>query len=195
LTRLLLIRHAQSEWNALGRWQGLADPDLSELGRTEATVVAARLAGLGLRRVISSDLRRAAQTADIIAETLGTGPIERMSALREIDVGRWSGLTRAQIEEGWPGAIERWRRGEDVGNDGEDRNVFRERIVATVASLAAGNTDPVLVVTHAGAIAAVETHLGVHPGRPVGRLFGRWFTHDGELRADGDRIVFIDADG
>jgi probable phosphoglycerate mutase len=189
LTRLLLIRHAESEWNAEGRWQGLADPALSARGREQARAVADRLAVLGLERVVSSDLQRAAQTADIISGALGLGPVEQLAALREIDVGEWSGLTRPEIEERWPNAIDRWRLGEDVGNRGEDRSAFRERIVAAIAALAQSGSGPTLVVTHAGAIAAVEVHLDVHPGLPLPKLGGRWFFYDDELRVEGDRIA------
>lgn len=190
MTRLLLLRHAESEWNAEGRWQGLADPVLSERGRSDARTAAASLEG-AVARIVSSDLQRAAQTADIIADALGLGAVERVRDLREIDVGKWSGLTRAEIEERWPGAVERWRRGENVGNDGEDRDAFRERIVAAVIALAGGD-GPILAVTHAGAISAVENHLDVHPGVPLPRMGGRWFDFDGSLRAAGERIALID---
>ncbi len=191
MTRLLLIRHAESEWNAQGRWQGLADPGLSERGRSEAAASAAKLAGK-VERIVSSDLRRAAATADIIGEALGIGPVERLGDLREIDVGEWSGLTRPEIDERWPNGIERWRRGEDVGNGAEDRDAFRERILRAVTRLAAAGGGPTLVVTHAGAISAVETHLDVHPGVPLPKLGGRWFEFDGTLSVIGGRVALLD---
>lgn len=193
MTRLLLLRHAESEWNAEGRWQGLADPELSERGRNDARAAAARLEG-SVARIVSSDLQRAAQTADIISDALRLGPVERMPDLREIDVGRWSGLTRAEIDERWPGAVERWRRGENVENDGEDRDAFRERIIAALGAVVGAGGGPILAVTHAGAISAVEIHLGVHPGVALPKMGGRWFDYDGSLRAAGDRIVLIDED-
>ena len=192
MTRLLLIRHAESEWNAVGRWQGLADPVLSERGRAEARAAAAILSGV-VGRVVCSDLQRAAETADIISEVLGLGPVERLGELREIDVGEWSGLTRSDIEERWPGGIERWFRGEDVGNGAEDRAAFRERVVAAITSLAGEDRGPTLVVTHGGAISAVEIHLDVHPGVPFPRLAGRWFDFDGSLRVASDRFA-LDSD-
>lgn len=191
MTRLLLLRHAESEWNAEGRWQGLADPVLSERGRSDARAAAARLEG-AVSRIVSSDLQRAAQTADIISDALRLGPVERAPNLREIDVGRWSGLTRAQIDERWPGAVDRWRSGENVGNGGEDRDAFRERIIAALNAVAGAGGGPILVVTHAGAISAVEMHLDVHPGVPLPKMAGRWFDFDGSLRAEGERIVLID---
>ncbi len=191
MTRLLIIRHAESEWNAQGRWQGQADPGLSELGRRQARAGASKLAG-SIERIVSSDLQRAATTADIIAEVLSLGPVERVPALREIDVGEWSGLTSPEIEDRWPGAIERWRRGEGAAHGGEDRDVFRKRILAAVASLAEPEKGPLLVVTHGAAIGVVERYLDVHPGLPVPKLAGRWFSYDGVLRADGDRVELVD---
>lgn len=189
MTRLLLVRHAESEWNAQGRWQGQADPDLSERGRSQARSASASLQGK-VERIVSSDLQRAAATADIIGDALGF-PVERVRELREVDVGEWSGLTSAEIEERWPGGIERWRAGEDVLPGGELRDAFRERIVSAVRSVADGDHRPVLVVTHGAAIGVLERYLDAHPGKPVPKLAGRWFEFDGTLRAIGDRVMLV----
>ena len=194
MTRVFLLRHAESEWNAAGLWQGQADPPLSEHGRREAAEAAPCLAG-EVSRVVSSDLRRAAETAGIIADVLGLAAPEYDPALREIDVGAWSGLTSAQIEEGWPGGIELWRDGKDAGNAGEDRSSFRDRILAAVIGHASHAPAPLLIVTHGAAIGVVERHLGVHPGVPVPRLSGRWLTYDGELRPAGDRVPLVSLEG
>lgn len=189
MTRLLLIRHSESEWNAVGRWQGQADPPLSDRGRAQAREAANGLQG-EVARVISSDLKRAAETADIIASVLGLSPVDRDEQLREIDVGAWSGLTTEEIEDRWPGAIERWRAGEPVDNGGERREGFLERIATAVKTLARNDGGPVLVVTHGAAIGVIERHLEVHPGSAVPRLGGRWFEVDDHIRAVGDRVQF-----
>lgn len=188
--RVFLVRHAESEWNAQKRWQGQADPELSDRGREEARTAASRLAG-EVTRIVSSDLRRAAVTADIFSEVLGLGPVERDERLREINVGEWSGLTSAEIDERWPGAIERWRRGEYVASGGEDRGEFRERILEAVRTHASRDASPLVVVTHGAAIGVVERHLGVHPGVAVPKLAGRWFAVAEELHADGERIDLL----
>lgn len=193
MTRALLIRHAESEWNAEGRWQGQADPDLSERGRLDAAA-AAESVDRSIEGVVSSDLRRAAATADIIGDALGL-EVSREPALREIAVGEWSGLTSAEVEERWPGAIERWRRGEAAAPGGEDPSAFRLRILDAVRSLAESRTGPLLVVTHGAAIGMVERHLGVHPGLPVPKLAGRWFELSGSLRVMGDRIHLLGEGG
>src|SRR5688572_19392365 len=89
--RLLLLRHGQSTWNADGRWQGQADPPLSPLGEEQARDAARRLAPGQFSRVLASDLRRARQTAEILADALRL-PVEVDPDLREIDVGDWQGL-------------------------------------------------------------------------------------------------------
>ena len=102
------MRHGQSEWNAIGRWQGQADPPLSDLGRRQARE-AARAIG-AVDAVWASDLRRAAETAAIISADIGVGPVVLDPDLRERDAGEFSGLTRAEIEERFPGYLEDDRR-------------------------------------------------------------------------------------
>src|SRR3954471_3985163 len=102
-TRLLLVRHGQSEWNAQGRWQGQADPPLTDLGRAQARA-AARSVG-SVDGIFASELQRATETAAIIAEELGLGPVLIDEGLRERDAGAWSGLTRDEIHERFPGYL------------------------------------------------------------------------------------------
>ena len=189
MRRLFLIRHAESEWNAQGRWQGHADPPLTDRGRADAGAIAGWFEGR-VAGVASSDLRRARQTAQIVADRLGSATVVVDANLREIDVGEFMGLTRDEIDRRWPGFVDRWRSGEvESLPGGEDRTVFRKRIMAGLESVSALASDgPLLVVTHATAIGVLEGHLGVHPGTPMPRLCGRWFELDGELRAVGDRV-------
>jgi broad specificity phosphatase PhoE len=162
-TRLLLARHGETEWNRTGRFQGHADPPLSEIGRAQAAALAESLADDGIRAVYTSDLLRASETARVVATRLGLRVVED-AGLREIDVGSWSGLTRDEIAARDPEGFERWLRGE-VGHDGETRDQLTERVVAAVERIAhshAGAT--VLVVTHGGAIRALRRHAAGDPG-------------------------------
>ncbi|MDQ1359299.1 MAG: glucosyl-3-phosphoglycerate phosphatase [Acidimicrobiaceae bacterium] len=177
MTRLLLLRHAESEWNAQGRWQGQADPPLSPQGEEQATEAGRLLRPVGITAVVSSDLQRARATASRI--TLGlpavAGPIGTDAGLREYAVGAWSGLTRPQIEAGWPGQIEAWRRGRLFSTPGgEERDAFVARIYAAVTRVALARPgNVVLVITHGGVISALCRSLDV-PARRFAHLAGLW---------------------
>jgi broad specificity phosphatase PhoE len=193
VTRLLLVRHGQSEWNAQGRWQGQADPHLSDHGREEARLAASALSGFG-GIVFSSPLLRARETAEIISAHVSDGSVFLEPDLREIDVGEFSGLTNDQIEQRMPDAWQMLRAGKlSAFPGGEAREHFLQRVLGSLERIATHHPEAdVLAVAHGGAIAAVERHLGVHPGHGVGNLVGRWFVLDGALSADGDRIAFAD---
>src|SRR5689334_12745091 len=104
MPRLLLVRHGESEWNADGRWQGQADPPLSDLGRRQARNAAAHVGAVDA--IVASPLERARVTAETISEALGVGPVLVEPDLMERHAGEWQGLTRAQIEEQYPGYLD-----------------------------------------------------------------------------------------
>lgn len=166
-TVLLLARHGETDWNAVGRWQGRADPPLNDRGRSQAAALAATLLGAHVDAVVSSTLARAAETADIVAASLGLLPVARDADLGEIDVGSWSGLTRAEVAERFPEGFARWQAG-DIGHDGETREQLAARVVAALHRVAAAHAGGrVLVVTHGGAIRAARRHATGDPGAPV----------------------------
>lgn len=98
---LWLVRHGQTDWNLAGRFQGQADPGLNETGRHQAALLAARLAGRPFDALYSSDLLRARETADRLADELGL-PVHLDARLREVNHGEWDGLLRAEIEARFP---------------------------------------------------------------------------------------------
>lgn len=166
-TRIVLVRHGESEWNSTRRFQGHADPPLTEAGHAQARALAARLEADGVAAVYSSDLRRAAETAAAIGERLGL-PVVTDPDLREIDVGSWAGLTRAEVEQRFPEGFARWQRGE-VGHDGETHEELTARVVAAVERLAASHPDEtVVVVSHGGSIRALRRHAEGTPGDVLG---------------------------
>lgn len=185
-TGLLLVRHGQSTWNAEGRWQGHADPPLSETGLRQARAAAPALAGIDA--VWCSDLVRARQTAEACAPPKTV--VDEDPRLRERDVGSWTGLTREEIEDRWPGWIADGRR-----PDGwEDDAVLAGRAWAALRSVAAtlGAGRRSLVVSHGGVIRAVEARQGAPP-RPVPNLGGVWLhAASGDLVL-GDRVTLVDA--
>lgn len=191
MTRVLLVRHAETEWNAEGRFQGHADPPLSEAGRQQAKDAAAGLAGR-FDGIVASDLRRASETAGIIGAELEL-PIELDATLREIDVGSWAGLTVAEIEGRWPGALDAWRHGHARPHGAsEGRKEFTARAMAAVRGLAGRVTGRrCLVVTHGAFLGSIERELGVHPGVGMPHLGGRWLDVADEIRAVGDRVLLL----
>lgn len=187
--RVLLVRHGQSEWNAMGRWQGQADPPLSELGRTQAREAARALGTVDA--IWSSDLQRASETALIIAHDLGIGPVVIEPDLRERDAGAYSGLTRDEIEERFPGYLA--ERRPPPGWEPQEALVARAlRALRRIADeLPRGD---VVAITHGGIIYAVEGHLGVDHQR-IANTGGRWVTvaPDGSVPMRlGERLLLSD---
>ena len=187
-TRLLVLRHGQSEWNAVGRWQGQADPPLSEEGRLQA-------AGAGLQlgtfdAIWASDLQRASWTAGIIAEIIGIGPVLLDPRLRETHVGPWEGLTHDEVNTGWPGFLDTHQRPEGF----EPYDDAAARMTAAFVDIAAASPGgEVLVVSHGGVIRAVRRMLGA-PDAKMPNLGGSWFSvEDGQVRA-GEVVDLADAE-
>ncbi len=186
MTRLLLVRHGQSEWNALGKWQGQADSPLTDTGRQQA-----RKAGSVVGKfdaIFSSDLQRASETAVIISEVLGIGPVLVEPDLRERCAGLWQGLTREEIEKGWPGALTSGERPE--GYELDDQVLSRVQHALTKIVNTLESDGDVLVVTHGGVIYSVEGSCGI-PMVRIPNLGGRWIYFDeGEVRL-GDRVDLV----
>ena len=194
MRRLLLLRHGQSTWNAEGRWQGWADPPLSELGREQARWAAVSLLSVGFHAVVSSDLRRARETAEIVATELGLGSVDVVPGLRERDVGAWSGLTSDEIEAKWPGQLDEWRAGQ-LAQIPEGEGDIAGRVMAALDEvLVSHHGDTVLAVTHGGVIRSTERALGVEPSR-VRNVGGRWvLADDGAALRAGEVVVLPEPD-
>ncbi len=157
-----LLRHAESLWNAARRWQGHGDPPLSEAGRkaaaARAEAVVAQVSQSGRPvRLVCSDLQRAVETSAFIGALLGQQPT-RLPALREIDVGRWSGLTRDEIAARDPEALLAFES-EDPdarAGGGESRRDARGRVRRAVIALGLRHPETdLLLVVHLGVIRAL----------------------------------------
>lgn len=152
-TRVVLVRHGESTWNAQGRLQGQGGTGLSERGRRQAALTATYLCGRypDVVAAVGSDLERAVATA---APWVAASGIEVVADLRwrEIDVGTWSGKTWAQVEDSDPATLAAWRAGNDVRRGGgETFAELRSRTWGVLRELGAvGGT--VLVFTHGGSI-------------------------------------------
>jgi broad specificity phosphatase PhoE len=157
VTTIHLARHGETDWNRELRWQGHCDPPLNALGREQARALAELLAGTGIAAVYSSDLRRASETAEIVAAGLQL-PVRLDPALRELDVGSWSGQTLDELAARYPRAIVRWQAtGERGWEGGESHEDMAGRVLAAIRSIAGDHAaEEVLVVSHGGPIRALR---------------------------------------
>jgi probable phosphoglycerate mutase len=154
VTTILLARHGETDWNRDNRFQGHADPPLNESGRTQAAELSAALADEPLAAAYSSPLRRAFETAEIVAAPHGLGPVP-MDALREVDVGSWQGLTRAEVEQRFPKQYARWLDYEAGWENGESYEEMGRRVIAGLLELAAAHEgERILAVSHGGPVRA-----------------------------------------
>lgn len=165
--RLLLLRHGQTEYNATSRMQGQLDTDLSDLGRAQAVAAAEVLAKRQPLVIVSSDLRRALDTATTLGDQAGMS-VSVDERLRETHLGDWQGLTHHEVDDIAPGARLAWR--DDARwapHNGESRVDVANRSLPVVAeqlrNLPEWGVDevdrPVVLVAHGGLIAALTAAL------------------------------------
>jgi glucosyl-3-phosphoglycerate phosphatase len=168
IRRLVMLRHGQTDFNLGSRMQGQLDTDLSHLGRSQAVAAAEVLGKLRPLLIVSSDLRRAYDTAVKLGECTGLS-VRVDDRLRETRLGDWQGLTHSQIDAEVPGARLAWR--EDATwapHGGESRVDVAARSLPLVVELVSaeqewGGADrcdrPVVLVAHGGLIAALSAAL------------------------------------
>lgn len=172
-TTLLIVRHGQTEWNALGRIQGASNTPLNAIGIEQARRIARRLATTPVAAVYSSDLSRAADTARIIRERFaaaGEVPLRLSPRLREIAYGDWEGRTREELEAtGWGDALRRWQAGcrgplPEGAETREQADARIDEFLACVVPRHAGET--VVIVGHGGTLRLMLCRLlGLPPER------------------------------
>ncbi|MFO7767374.1 MAG: histidine phosphatase family protein [bacterium] len=153
-TYLVLIRHAQTDWNSQYRFQGHADTPLNEEGRAAIRPTVEALRGWAPAALYTSDLIRAREMAEAAAEELG-GELESREGLRECSYGAWEGLTVGEIEEDHPGELEAWRADEEkvARGGGESLREMQDRSWAGLEAIADEHTgETVGVFTHSGPI-------------------------------------------
>ncbi len=155
MTTLILVRHGETDWNAQHRWQGHSDTALNEVGREQARRLADELEPV--EALYSSDLARARETAEIIAERLSL-ETRLDPRLRERGFGSWEGLTTEEIESSFPDEQARWRAGIGAGaHDAESFDSFAARVGSFVDDVVQRHLgEEVLVVTHGGTIRVVH---------------------------------------
>jgi probable phosphoglycerate mutase len=162
----VLWRHGRTAWNAERRFQGQTDIPLDEVGRVQASRAARALSRLVPSRIVASDLVRAADTAAELAALTGLS-VETDVRLRETWAGEWEGLTRAELDERFPGELSRWAAGAGLRpGGGETRVEVADRMLAAIsdALTGLGGGSTLVVATHGGsARAAIGALLGLPP--------------------------------
>jgi probable phosphoglycerate mutase len=162
-----MLRHGQTEFNAGSRMQGQLDTDLTDLGRAQAVAAAEVLAKRQPLLIVSSDLRRAYDTALSLGERSGM-PVRIDTRLRETHLGDWQGLTHTEVDALAPGARQAWR--DDARwapHGGESRIDVADRSLPLIAELVVGEPEwgadepdrPLVLVAHGGLIAALTAAL------------------------------------
>jgi uncharacterized phosphatase len=159
-TTIVMVRHGETDWNRERRFQGRADQPLNDAGRAQARELAELLRDEPVGAVYTSPLRRARETAEILAGDFGLRP-QPLDALLEIDVGAWEGLTIDEVRAAYPGrADEDWRSGWD---EGETYDELTRRVLPALVELGTKHEGGhVLAVTHAGPLrAAMAAAMGL----------------------------------
>lgn len=170
MTRLLLIRHGETDWNREGRFQGSIDTPLNEAGRAQARAVGGRLQAETIDAVFSSPLARTYDTAREIARPHCL-PILTDPNLREISWGKFEGMTRDEISARYPAWQQIFASGSRryTAPDGETRESLAARVRDAIESIVRMYPDAtVAVVTHGGTLSAVMKQvMGLPPHASV----------------------------
>jgi broad specificity phosphatase PhoE len=188
---LLLIRHGETDWNNEARVQGHSDTPLNATGLAQARQLAARLAAEdAFAAMYASPLSRARVTAEIVAARCGVTPLLD-DRLKEQMLGEFEGLTDAEFEQRFPGALAAWRV-DPIQNPipgQETRADFQRRVQSFLDDLRARHTDGtrVAIVTHGGTIGMM---LATLIGLNTGKRFPFWFDNASLSHADlsGGRV-------
>jgi probable phosphoglycerate mutase len=157
-TRIIAVRHGETAWNVAARIQGQMDIGLNDTGRWQARRLGEALAGEPISAVYSSDLGRAHQTAQSIAEVAGVAVVSD-EGLRERGFGVFEGKTVTEIHETWPDQAQNWRRRIpewQPPEGGESLLQLRERVTRTLHALASRHPgEQIVIVAHGGVLDAL----------------------------------------
>ena len=181
MTTLYLVRHGQTQWNAIGRYQGWKDSPLTALGRQQAAANGDLLRREGVDRIVASPLGRTRQTTQIIVDRIERDPIERDpidrdsverspvecdpiefdDRLREVNVGDWGGMTLDDVRAQYPAQWEA-RSADPIGHrppNGENRMELQQRVAPLIDEIIAAGVDRIAIVSHGITTRVILNHL------------------------------------
>jgi broad specificity phosphatase PhoE len=165
--RIYLVRHGETEWNAMHIMQGQLNPGLNEVGRSQAIKVASLLNGTNVTAIFSSDLARAVETANFISDQLHI-PVFQLSSLRERGLGKISGKTIDQIKSEYPGLkFEGLMPDADSIEGSEPLQEFRKRVVRGFHHCVSSHDGNMVIVTHGGSIKAILSSIDSLKDYPI----------------------------
>lgn len=146
---LVLVRHGETEYNRADLFRGRADLPLNERGKLQAEAAGRYLAGLYFEGFYSSPLRRALETASLIAAPHGAG-VSTMEEFVDVDYGLWSGKSVEEIKEAWPEEFRLWAEEPEkvIFPGGEALQEVRDRLERGLESLRSKHGGRVLLVGH-----------------------------------------------
>lgn len=169
MIKLYLIRHGETEWNSIKRWQGWTDIELSEKGRNQARSLGERMKNMDIDEIYSSPLKRAYETARPAAEAKGM-EIKTMDCFKEINFGEWEGMTSEEISAKYGKEFDEFLKNPEempFSGEGSFKNVEKRIAKGFEKILEGKNGKSIAVVTHGGIIRiAVKYLLGIE---------GQWF--------------------
>lgn len=168
-TTMLLLRHGQTPLSVEKRFSGVGDRPLTEIGLAQAGAAARRLRGCSAVAVVASPLRRAVQTADLVAAEIGVA-VTVDEGLRETDFGDWEGYTFAEVQHRWPDQLSAWLASPDVAPPAGESFVDTARRVRQARDrvLAAYGGHTVVVVSH---VTPIKTLVRLALEAPPGTLY------------------------
>ena len=157
--KLFCVRHGQTDWNVKGKFQGRTDIPLNSKGLRQAHSVAEMLSGLSLDSVWSSELSRSRQTAEKIA-SFHDLEVNISEGITEISHGKWEGLVAYQIEQKWPGMLEKWHLDPHMVTmpDGENLLDVQKRAVNTISEIISSEHENIAIVSHDAVLKVLLCH-------------------------------------
>ena len=181
--KVYLIRHGETSWNSLMKFQGQTDIPLSDQGRRQAELLSRRLAGEKFTACYASDLVRAYETAKIVAAR-HTLAVQKIPSLRELNFGVWEGLTAADIKKSYREEVKQWWKSPLTTRipGGETLAEMVTRAMAALKTIVGSHREGnVLVVSHGGAIRSI-----------IGSVLGMDLNQYWRLKLDNASLNIVD---
>ena len=163
MTKVIFIRHGQTEWNVTGRYQGQSDVKLTEEGKKQAEKLADNLPVAKVDAIYASDLCRAMVTAETIAAKFGL-KVQAEPAFRELSFGDWEGLTYQQIVDKWEEAMANFLQHPDILEipGGESFPAVQQRAMKRLNELIEKHDGQTIVVVAHGAVLRTMLTVALH---------------------------------